>query len=359
MKKLLYLFLTVLIVGCSDDDGNPCLYNPTLTTSAVTNITETSATLNGVISIVSQNCDDPNNTEQGFVYATTIQPTIANNKINVNGTDVTTTLENLEANTTYYARTFLTNALGEFYGNEVSFITTEEPVTCEVVYLADNGITIKAYECANVGDTGVVNGVTYTVVDRAMLIDMIVDEDITKIATTKVTDMSYLFFSAELFNENIASWDVSNVTNMERMFQYVNSFNQPIGDWDVSNVTNMSDMFDKAYDFNQPIGNWDVSSVTNMESMFSYSAFNQPIGNWDVSNVTDMSYLFKYTPFNQPIGNWDVSNVTEMWYMFKVAQAFNKNLSSWSVDGVTECYGFSDGATSWTLPQPNFTNCTP
>ena len=133
MKKLGYLFLTVLIVGCSDDDGNPCLYNPTLTTSAVTNITETAATLNGVISIVSQNCDNPNNTEQGFVYATIIQPTIANNKVNVNGTDVTTTLENLEPNTTYYARTFLTNALGEFYGNEVSFMTTEEADNCDGV----------------------------------------------------------------------------------------------------------------------------------------------------------------------------------------------------------------------------------
>ena len=138
MKKLLYLFLTVLIVACSDDDGNPCLYNPTLTTSAVTNITETSATLNGVISIVSQNCDDPNNTEQGFVYATTIQPTIANTKVNVNGTDVTTTLENLEANTTYYTRTFLTNALGEFYGNEVSF--TSDVQGLNIGDLANGGI---------------------------------------------------------------------------------------------------------------------------------------------------------------------------------------------------------------------------
>ncbi len=126
MKKLTYLFLALLIVACSDDEGNPCLYNPTLTTSAVTNITETSATLNGVISIVSENCDNPTNTEQGFVYATTIQPTTANNKVNVNGTDITTTLENLEPNTTYYVRTFLTNALGEFYGNEVSFTTSEE-----------------------------------------------------------------------------------------------------------------------------------------------------------------------------------------------------------------------------------------
>ena len=105
MKKLIYLFLGLLIVACSDDEGNPCVYNPTLTTSAVTNITETSATLNGVISIVSENCDNPNNTEQGFVYATTIQPTTNNAQVNVN--DITTTLENLEPNTTYYVRTFL------------------------------------------------------------------------------------------------------------------------------------------------------------------------------------------------------------------------------------------------------------
>ena len=159
---------------------------------------ETSATLNGVISIVSENCDDPNNTEQGFVYATTIQPTTANTKVNVNGTEVTTTLENLEPNTTYYARTFLTNALGEFYGNEVSFITSEEP--CDVVYLAENGITIKAYECAEVGDTGVINGVTYTVVDEAMLRAMVDnEEDVTKVVTTKVTDMEGMFFDAWSF----------------------------------------------------------------------------------------------------------------------------------------------------------------
>ena len=461
MRKLIYLFLTVLIVGCSDDDGIPCLYNPTLTTSAVTNITETSATLNGVISIVSQNCDDPNNTEQGFVYATTIQPTIASTKVNVNGTEVTTTLENLEPNTTYYARTFLTNAFGEFYGNEVSFITNQKqpceynlltleptnitsnsgtlngiisidsncefPITeqgfvystevqptiedakinvngtnvtttienlepnttyyvrtfltnnlgefygnevsvtttenpCNVVYLADNGITIKACDDANVGDTGVINGITYTVVDEAVLREMVInEEDVTKVVTTKVTDVSELFYidfdTPSAFNQNISSWDVSNVTDMEAMF-IASDFNQPIDNWDVSNVTDMEAMFNKS-DFNQPIGNWDVSSVTNMRGMFYFTPFNQPIGDWDVSSVTIMRSMFYFTPFNQPIGDWDVSSVTNMRSMFFDAFSYNQNLSSWSVDGVTQCNNFSNGANSWTLPQPNFTNCNP
>ena len=51
MKKLI-LLSALLIFACSDDEGNPCVYEPTLTTEAATNITETSATLNGVISIV-------------------------------------------------------------------------------------------------------------------------------------------------------------------------------------------------------------------------------------------------------------------------------------------------------------------
>ena len=95
MKNILYLFLAVTMFSCSDDEGNPCVYEPTLTTQAATDITETSATLNGVISIVSENCDVPNNTEQGFVYSTEIQPTLEDTQVNVNGTNISTTIEDL------------------------------------------------------------------------------------------------------------------------------------------------------------------------------------------------------------------------------------------------------------------------
>ena len=385
MKKLIYLFLALIIVACSDDEGNPCLYNPTLTTSAVTNLTETSATLNGVISIVSENCDNPTNTEQGFVYATTIQPTTNNTQVNVNGTDITTTLENLESNTTYYARSFLTNALGEFYGNEVSFMTNQ--AVCDgnnPIYLADNGITIKACEDANVGDTGVINGVNYTVVDEALLREMFANEqDVTKVVTSFVTDMSNYFpqnnefrfnfnqnisswdvssvthfiqfFEDTAFNQDISNWDVSNVLDIRYMFAY-SDFNQPIGDWDVSNVTDMSLMFSGAESFNQPIGNWDVSNVTDMSFMFSGAeSFNQPIGNWDVSNVTNMSAMFyEAESFNQDIGNWNVSNATSMGSMFRDATTFNQDLSPWDVSSVTNSDNFSLNTPSWILPKPNF-----
>ena len=124
MKKLLFLS-ALFIIACSDDEGNPCVYEPTLTTQAATDITETSATLNGVISIVSENCDVPNNTEQGFVYSTEIQPTLEDTQVNVNGTNIFTTVEGLTPNTTYYVRAFLTNNFGEFYANEMDFTTNE------------------------------------------------------------------------------------------------------------------------------------------------------------------------------------------------------------------------------------------
>ena len=118
-------------------------------------------------------------------------------------------------------------------------------------------------------------------------------ENMDKWNVSSVTDMRYLFHSADLFNQDIGDWDVSSVTSMRYMFTGAKSFNQDIGDWDVSSVTNMGSMFYNAYSFNQNISKWNVSSMTNMDWMFcnAYS-FNQNISKWDVSSVTSMHGMF-------------------------------------------------------------------
>ncbi|HKL02173.1 MAG TPA: BspA family leucine-rich repeat surface protein, partial [Cryomorphaceae bacterium] len=136
---------------------------------------------------------------------------------------------------------------------------------------------------------------------------------------SNVTDMSFMFASADLVNPTtISNWDVSNVTKMEGVFANADSFNQPLDNWDVSNVTHMENMFFGTNAFNQPLNDWDVSSVTSMFRMFANSlAFNQPLTNWNVSNVTDMGEMFKQSNFNQPLGDWNTSSVTTMREMFR------------------------------------------
>ena len=79
-----------------------------------------------------------------------------------------------------------------------------------------NGVTIEC-PLANVGDTGVVDGVTYTAVDRSSLITKIAAGQASECCTSLVTDMNGLFAS-NATNPDIRSWDTSSVTNTAIMF---------------------------------------------------------------------------------------------------------------------------------------------
>ena len=137
-----------------------------------------------------------------------------------------------------------------------------EVVTSSFIYLDENGVTIKASENAVIGESYVLDGVSYLIVDSTMLYQMINDSlDVTKIITSFVTDMSYMFPSSN-FNQDISHWDISNVKNMRVMFYYNSSFNQDISYWDVSEVTDMGDMLASASSFNQDLSAWDVDKVT-------------------------------------------------------------------------------------------------
>ena len=154
------------------------------------------------------------------------------------------------------------------------------PVVAEsLIYLDENGITIKVSEDAVVGESYDLDSVSYLVVNSAMLSQMVANEgDVTKVVTSRVSNITAMFKDAYSFNQDINSWDVSNVGYVTSMFTSAESFNQDLSTWDVSNVTNMYGMFFGAASFNQDIGNWDVSNVTDMNGLFFNSTFNQDIG---------------------------------------------------------------------------------
>ena len=201
--------------------------------------------------------------------------------------------------------------------DEETLTTTTEPIF--PIYLDLNGITIKAYDFALVGNEYELNGVSYTVVDDSTIDAQIANANV-NLCTTFVNNMSELFKDNSSFNSDINFWDTSNVTTMNSIFENATAFNQDIGNWDTSSVTDMVGMFYEASSFNQDIGNWNTSSVTDMVGMF-----------------------YEASSFNKDIGNWNTSKVTSMERMFWAAEAFNQDLSGWCVSKInTEPSNFSE-----------------
>jgi len=144
--------------------GNQIQFNtlsptvPTLTTSAATNLTYKTATLNG--NLTNLGGDGMVISEYGFCYATTPAPTTVNTKV-VSGTNKTTIgafssdVVGLSQNTTYYVRAYATNSEGPAYGAEKTFTTPADPYT-----VSDGLLAFYNFDSQNANDAlGSFNGV--------------------------------------------------------------------------------------------------------------------------------------------------------------------------------------------------------
>ncbi|MBQ5993939.1 MAG: fibronectin type III domain-containing protein [Bacteroidales bacterium] len=103
------------------------LTEPSATTNPATNVTQTTATLNGAIT----NPDNVTITAQGFEWKAASASTYT--VLNATGSTMSSTLNNLTANTDYTYRAFVTTANGTHYGSDVTFTTLPEEVEpCDV-----------------------------------------------------------------------------------------------------------------------------------------------------------------------------------------------------------------------------------
>jgi hypothetical protein len=120
---------------------------PTLTTTAISGITRTTATSGGNIA----SDGGSGVTAHGVCWGTTTSPTFAGmHTTDGTGTgSFTSNITGLTANTTYYVRAYATNSVGIAYGNELSF-TTSAAVLATVNTAAISNITLTSATCGGI-----------------------------------------------------------------------------------------------------------------------------------------------------------------------------------------------------------------
>ena len=168
MKKVLLLSLTILLFSCSEEDD---IIDET---PIITLIGEAIVTVN-IYSTYTDAGATAQDNEDGNLTSSIITTGGVNE--GVEGEYVITyTVSDSSGNTATTSR----QVIVEDDGNPV--------------YLAENGVTIKAKDWALIGDSGVVNGIGYTIVDLQTINDMISNaDDITRVCTSRIIDMRYLF----------------------------------------------------------------------------------------------------------------------------------------------------------------------
>lgn len=125
MKKHLLISLISIIsilYSCDNsDDPKPEEIAPTVTTSVISNITYSTASCGGEVTVEGSH----DVTSRGVCWNTTSNPTIgdSNTEIGSGAGTFTSQIIELESNTTYYIRAYATSTAGTSYGNEVTFKT--------------------------------------------------------------------------------------------------------------------------------------------------------------------------------------------------------------------------------------------
>ena len=162
------------------------------------------------------------------------------------------------------------------------------------------------------------------------------------IANRPILDMKNMFFDCDLLKAFVSyNFDTSKVRNMSSMFFKCVSLISVKGIKDISNVTNMNSMFQDCGRLTciNNISNWNLSKVKDISFMFNNCAKLTNLSEylfWDTSNVTNMSNLFngcKELSKLPDISNWNTSNVSDMNHIFRACENANRfpDLSKWKL----------------------------
>ncbi len=180
----------------------------------------------------------------------------------------------------------------------------------------------------------------------------LISVDFTELDTSKVTDMSHLFYGCKelqtiTFGEKFNTGKVKDFSGMFQNCPCIETLD--VSRFNTENATNMSRMFKGCKMVTSlDLSSFNTSKVTDMSYMFSECSATTMIGlsGFDTSSVTDMSYMFSYYTgrVSWDFSNWDTSKVQDMSYMFKTCSVKTLNMKGWNTSNVTDMAYMFDNA---------------
>lgn len=138
MKKYLTLLALVILYSCSKSGSKPAL--PTVTTAAVTNVTDSTATAGGTVTNsgnAQDSCGVRYDTSASFKTATQVFTTPGAGTFSL-------TIGNLPGGTTFFVQAFAKNSAGTAFGSTVQFTTGTPPSDYTVSTYAGSGVNTFA-----------------------------------------------------------------------------------------------------------------------------------------------------------------------------------------------------------------------
>ena len=148
--------------------------------------------------------------------------------------------------------------------------------------------------------------------------------DVSKFKTGNVAAMEYMFYDCSgLVSLDVSGFDTANVTDMGGMFQGCSGLaSLDLSSFSTANVTNMSYMFCQCYRLTSlDVSKFATGHVTSMREMFSQclALTSLDLSSFDTANVTDMTRMFYRCSglASIDLSSFDTANVTSTLLMFQ------------------------------------------
>ena len=176
--------------------------------------------------------------------------------------------------------------------------------------------------------------------------------DFSKLNSSKVTSMYYMFYSYRGTTLNLGNFDTSKVTNMQSTFSGAyNLTSLDVSGFDTSSVVNFNSTFLGLTVESLDTSNFNTHNATTLQNMFYRLGTMKELdlSNFDTSNATNISGLFGHSTKLEhvDVSSFDTSKVTTIREMFTQCESLEEvDLSSFDTSKVTDAYAMFEEATN-------------